>query len=207
MSDAGPRAILRDVFIFDLKDPSTLLGGLVLTPGITNANFHSMIDIALVISGPYFLQNDDGETLPRDSEPLISGNHYVVADSTVDVNNEVFLTRTISNTTGTRAQGFTSQARQRDGRCVVTKTENPIAAAGFWTGFEAAHIFPLAYEQYWNDRDFSRWITIPESQGGTINSVQNGLLLRSYVHQLFDTCLFSINPDVKSPLTLFPISL
>ena len=64
MSGAGRRAILRNIFFFDFRDPFTLLGGLVLTPGITNANFYSMLDIALVISSTYFLQNDNGETLP-----------------------------------------------------------------------------------------------------------------------------------------------
>ena len=32
--------------------------------------------------------------------------------------------------------------------------------------------------------------------GGSINSVQNGLLLRSDIHQLFDMYRISINPDV-----------
>lgn len=36
---------------------------------------------------------------------------------------------------------------------------------------------------------------VPDT-GGTINSVQNGLLLRSDIHQLFDFYDFSINPDV-----------
>jgi hypothetical protein len=35
-------------------------------------------------------------------------------------------------------------------------------------------------------------------QSGTINSVQNGLLLDSAIHQLFDCYIFSINPDVGS---------
>lgn len=157
-----------------------------------------MIEIILIISSPYFIQNDDGDMLTRDSELLLPGNYYVISDGPIDINNEIILTRTISVTTGTRTRGFTNQVRQRDGRCVVTKEENPLAAAEFWTGFEAAHMFPLAYEQYWIDQNFSRWITIPESRGGPINSVQNGLLLRSDIHQLFNTYLFSINPDVSS---------
>jgi hypothetical protein len=66
-----------------------------------------------------------------------------------------------------------------------------------WQGFEAAHIFPLAYEGHWNDNGYSRWITIPPENGGTINSVQNGLLLRSDIHQLFDSYIVSVNPDVR----------
>lgn len=63
-------------------------------------------------------------------------------------------------------------------------------------GFEAAHIFPLAYLGHWNDNDFSRWIDDPSPIGGPMNSIQNGLLLRTDIHQLFDNYFFSINPDV-----------
>jgi hypothetical protein len=69
-----------------------------------------------------------------------------------------------------------------------------------YTGLEAAHIFPLAYEQYWETFDYGRWISTPngeEIKGGKINSVQNGLLLNSSIHQLFDTYKVSINPDVS----------
>ena len=80
MSGAGVRTLARNVFLYDLRDLSILLGGLVLNPGVTNANFYSMIDIVLVISSTYFLQNDNGETLPRDSQPLLPGNYFIVAD-------------------------------------------------------------------------------------------------------------------------------
>jgi hypothetical protein len=61
-------------------------------------------------------------------------------------------------------------------------------------GFEAAHIFPLAYEGH--------RIQPENTRGGTINSVQNGLLLRSDIHQLFDSYDLSINPDVCLPRIL-----
>lgn len=69
----------------------------------------------------------------------------------------------------------------------------------FYTGFEAAHIFPLAYEGHWISGGYSRWITILPENGGAINSVQNGLLLRSDIHQQFDSYNLSINPDVCIP--------
>jgi len=59
-----------------------------------------------------------------------------------------------------------------------------------------AHIFPLAYEDHWRNDGYDRWITVPLASGGSINSVQNGLLLDSAIHQLFDSYSFSINPDV-----------
>jgi len=67
---------------------------------------------------------------------------------------------------------------------------------GLWTGFKAAHIFPLAHESYWIDKGFSQWITKSPANEGSINSVQNGLLLRSDIHQLFDIYGVTSNPDV-----------
>ena len=65
----------------------------------------------------------------------------------------------------------------------------------------AAHIFPLAYEDIWISGNYQRWITETSSSSSAskINSVQNGLLLESGVHSLFDSYGFSINPDVRFP--------
>jgi hypothetical protein len=106
----------------------------------------------------------------------------------------------ISQQTGTRVQSFRDAVRSRDRRCVITGREALSASRGNWTGFEAAHIFPLALEGLWTDYDYGRWISTPpdgeEIRGGKINSVQNGLLLDSAIHQLFDMYFISINPDV-----------
>jgi hypothetical protein len=92
--------------------------------------------------------------------------------------------------------GFREAVRLRDRRCIITGKVALGAQYDFWEGFEAAHIFPLAYEQHWRNNNFSRWITIRPAIGGDINSVQNGILLRGDIHHLFDSYSFSINPDV-----------
>jgi hypothetical protein len=97
--------------------------------------------------------------------------------------------------TGSRVQSFCDAVRSRDRQCVISKKVVP-SGAFQWFGFEAAHIFPLAYEGHWNQYNFGRWISLQPERGGLINSVQNGLLLRSDIHQLFDAYAFSINPDV-----------
>ncbi|PGH03141.1 hypothetical protein AJ80_08736 [Polytolypa hystricis UAMH7299] len=56
----------------------------------------------------------------------------------------------------------------------------------------AAHVFPLAYSALWPTLGFNSAITIPGPQGDNINSVQNGILLQSHIHQLFDIYHFSI---------------
>lgn len=102
------------------------------------------------------------------------------------------MTRTISLGSGTPHESFRNAVRARDDRCIVTGQE----VLDDWIGFEAAHVFPLAHESYWNDQGYSRWISVPPSTGGSINSVQNGLLLRADIHGRFDNYAFSINPDV-----------
>jgi hypothetical protein len=109
------------------------------------------------------------------------------------------LTRTISLQTGTRVQSFCDTVRSRDRRCVISGKEAKGADYNFWFGFEAAHIFPLACEGHWLNYNYDRWISLSPIKGGKINSVQNGLLLKSDIHQLFDGYAFSINPDVCLP--------
>jgi hypothetical protein len=82
------------------------------------------------------------------------------------------------------------------------------APYNIWRGFEAAHIFPLAYEEHWRNNNFARWISIPPIAGGSINSIQNGILLNCTIHQLFNSFAFSINPDVCIIIHLiFPIKI
>ena len=77
---ANTRTAGRDVFFYDLRNPSVCLGGLILADGVTNANFHSMVEIALDISEPYSLRNEDGDRVHRDARPLLRGKYYVVTN-------------------------------------------------------------------------------------------------------------------------------
>jgi len=69
-----------------------------------------------------------------------------------------------------------------------------------WNGFEAVHIFPLAYEGYWNDCGFSDLITVPPATKSdrTINSPQNGILLEASAHAFYAAYDVSINPEVRN---------
>lgn len=112
------------------------------------------------------------------------------------VNDEIFLQRTTSHHVTGRDERF---RRDRDGKCVITGVVNRSAYRGDWSAFEAAHVFPAAYETWWLDNEYSRWITdIKEMGGGSgIYSHQNGMLLKADVHKLFDNYLVAINPDVS----------
>lgn len=81
-----------------------------------------------------------------------------------------------------------------------TGTVNPLAHLGIWVGWQAAHIFPLERDSHWIKNGFVRWITPADSgnDSSRINSIQNGLLLSSTLHELFNDYAISVNPDVHS---------
>ncbi|KAI5843787.1 HNH endonuclease-domain-containing protein [Morchella snyderi] len=201
---AANRALGRDVHIYAASDPTgPVLGGLILTNGVTNANFYSMVDIILILSSIYHLQDADGSQLGRDNDLLLPGNYYVVTDGSISTNDEDCLTRTISLGTGPRTADFRKAVRERDGRCVITGKRAVNAHRGMWSGFQAAHIFPLAYLYDWNANNFGSLISIESTDGEPINSVQNGMLLRADIHILFDSYELSIDPDDNHKIVCF----
>jgi HNH endonuclease len=102
-----------------------------------------------------------------------------------------------------RVQSFRTAVRARDSRCYISGVPANLGPMGAWWGFDVAHVFPLAYEGHWRQNNYGRWITIPPREGGDINSVQNGILLRSDLHQLFDNFALTINPDVCVPFSFY----
>ncbi|KAH8652735.1 HNH endonuclease-domain-containing protein [Tricladium varicosporioides] len=203
------RSAGRDVHIFDASNRNTSIGGLILTAGVTNANLYSMIEVIVFFDGEYVLRNESDITIEKDDSPLLPGSYYINSPDPIYINNETPLTRLISQQTGTRVQAFRDAVRTRDRRCVITGREAVSGYRNNWTGFEAAHIFPLAFEGLWKDLNYGRWILTPpdgeEIRGGKINSVQNGLLLDSAIHQLFDMYWFSINPDDNYKIVCFDL--
>jgi hypothetical protein len=78
---AANRSAGRDVHIYDARDPDTVLGGLILTNGVTNANFHSMVEIFCIFDSAYFLRDEGGVKIQRDDHPLRPGKYYVFTNS------------------------------------------------------------------------------------------------------------------------------
>jgi hypothetical protein len=71
----------RNVHIYDAKDPTTVLGGLILQAGVTNSNFYSMIEIFVLFEAEYFLQDESNTTINRNQDPLVPGKYYIVSPS------------------------------------------------------------------------------------------------------------------------------
>ncbi|CAK7210933.1 hypothetical protein SBRCBS47491_000946 [Sporothrix bragantina] len=179
------------------------IGGLQHIGTTNSTDLLLMIHILLPNASPDMtVQGPSGLTLSDDSSPLEPGD-YVVSGSHFEVTQEPVLTRALSLTSGMRVRSFRAAVRERDGRCVVTKFVNTAAKMDEWTRFQAAHIFPLAYEQQWVDGNYGSYITLVPATGGSINSVQNGLLLRTDLHDGFDQYLFTINPRANHKVVVF----
>ena len=190
------RSIGRDVHIYSAKDTSTVLGGLMINNGMTNANFYSMVEIVFIFDNDYKLRYEGGTIVKRDDHPLQAGKYFIGTAGSLRVNNEPWLVRTRSEGLFALGKSFRDALRERDRRCVIT--EQPALKAKYknWTRFIATPIFPLTHEQHWATHGYDKWITIPGSSG-PITSVQNGMLLRVDISILFESYELSINPDVS----------
>jgi hypothetical protein len=79
----------RNVHIYDAENPTVLLGGLILSNGVTNANLYSMLDMFITYEEPFFLEDEepflllDGNStrIEKNNHPLQPGNYYVFSIS------------------------------------------------------------------------------------------------------------------------------
>ncbi|OBT38693.1 hypothetical protein VE00_10845 [Pseudogymnoascus sp. WSF 3629] len=197
------RSAGRTLHLFNASDRETVVGGMILTHGVTNAMLYAMVEIIVVVTCDFTLRNENDAIIPKDETQVEPGSYFIEAAEPFELNNETPLLRTISHATGSRTRAFCDEVRQRDRRCVITKQEALGAYRDNWHGFEASHIFPIAYEGYWESNNFSRWVSSIPERGGSINSVQNGILLRSDIHQLFDCYDLAINPDDHYKVVFF----
>ncbi len=75
---AADRSSGRNVHIYDAKDRVTLLGGLILTNGITKSNFYSMVRIFLLFQSSFSIEYEDSAILERNKDPLPQGKYYII---------------------------------------------------------------------------------------------------------------------------------
>jgi len=65
---AADRSAGRDVHIYDAIDRTIVLGGLILTNGVINANFYSMVEFFVIFNSDCVLQHEDGTNIERDEQ-------------------------------------------------------------------------------------------------------------------------------------------
>ena len=75
---AADRSIGRNVHLYDAKDRGLVLGGLILTNGVTKSNFYSMVEILLLFQSSLSIEQETSTTLERNEEPLPPGNYHIV---------------------------------------------------------------------------------------------------------------------------------
>jgi len=162
------------------------------------------VEIIILFESQFFLRDEGGTIIIKDNHPLQPGKYYILATGSYLLTDESWMVRTASLASGTRIQAFSDAVRSRDRQCLVSGEVVPMFNdKPYYSGFEAAHIFPLAYEGHWKQYGYGNCITIPPEKGGTINSVQNGILLENAVHKKFDNYDFSINPDDNYKIVFF----
>ena len=67
-------------FTYGANGPDTVLEGLILTNGVTNANFYSMVEVILFFNSNYVLRDQDDMILQRNDQPLHRGSYFIVTD-------------------------------------------------------------------------------------------------------------------------------
>jgi hypothetical protein len=72
------RSFGRNVHIYDANSPNTVLGGLVLTNGVTNGNFYLMVKILIIFTSAFLLRDEAGTEIKKDDRPLQLGKYYIV---------------------------------------------------------------------------------------------------------------------------------
>lgn len=109
----------------------------------------------------------------------------------------------ISHSITGRDDDFRAGLRARDGGCVVSDTYNTDAENGVWAGFQACHIWPLENGGEWLAQGAYRWITDSDGidHAAKMNSLQNGMVMRADLHNLFDQYFLAINPEVSNLAT------
>ena len=190
------RALGRNVHIYSARDTNTVLGGLVATDGMTNANFYSMVEIVFIFDNDYTLsRKKSGTTVQRDNDLLQAGKYIINTAGSLKVNNEPWLVRTIR---GLRCspKEFCKAVRERDYGYVITGQPALNVEYGYWDGYTATPIFPLTHEQHWVTHGYDKWITVPGARG-SISSVQNRMLLRDNIATHFEGYMLSINSNVS----------
>ena len=73
------RSAWWNVHIYNADDTDTVLGGLFVDKGTTNANFYSMVEILVIFSGTFFLRDEGDTQIEKDNHLLQPGKYYIVA--------------------------------------------------------------------------------------------------------------------------------
>ncbi|KAG0132672.1 hypothetical protein HOY82DRAFT_591051 [Tuber indicum] len=193
------RSLLRNVFFHDATNPDVTLGGPFQNGSIAEVNFLEFLDIVLANSVAIRVKKRTSTWIvSRINVPLETGVYDIYSDVPIELSREVSVEHaTTHNITGRDAR-FGREVRNRDRKCVVSGIMNP-----------EANIQVDSNESLWDQLEMGRYVTdIGDTPGrAKINSSQNGLLLLSNIHTLFDEYSISVNPDDNYKIVVFGIDI
>ncbi|PLN74548.1 hypothetical protein BDW42DRAFT_182003 [Aspergillus taichungensis] len=204
------RSLWRNILFYDASNDEQL-GGLYQAGSLTEENLHWMLgSVLLIVDQPWTLRHKaSGRTVLPSNNKAALGEYEIRSNGTIRVTNEQWAPRLISYSNSGQETAFTRDIRARDGRCVISGVVNNTASYKDWTGYQAAHVFPLQYETMWARNGYGCWIReVPDDNTrASLNSVQNGLLMLSHIHKRFDQYTISINPDASSPVFMLALEI
>ncbi|KAK9234713.1 hypothetical protein V1525DRAFT_35521 [Lipomyces kononenkoae] len=199
---AANRSLGRDIVIYLATDPRVSIGGGYTNPTFTKTTFLDSLDVLITHDLPLrvYKINDGRVHIQRTQDPLLPGEYEVESDGHMYVTDVPYYKRTSSAMSSLSASGrirsFPGAVRDRDRRCVITGvplTQRELLLQR-WTGYDAAHVFPVALESIFHNYNFGELVVLDE-RDGSVNSPQNGLLLQTNIHRRFDQYEISINPN------------
>lgn len=125
----------------------------------------------------------------------------------IQVSNEPWVQRLSSHNTAAMGTRFEHEIRARDRKCVVSGRSNSEIhiQLEMWVGYDATYIIPPEHEGLWIQSDNGQWIKNMDNVTGSlkINSAQNGFLLNSCAHEMFNQYLIAVNPDDGYKIVVF----
>ncbi|KAM5474565.1 hypothetical protein MauCBS54593_002141 [Microsporum audouinii] len=198
---------LRNVWVEFSSAPGITQGGMFAADTMTNRQFLNCLHVAFTANGGFLTYKAGSATPIEVNDQILEHGVYrlspVVQGEAVTQSNKRYYIRTLSLSDTSRDNAFMRDVRRRDGRCVITHRIN-VEAPINWTTYEAAHIFPLSLSSLFTQIGLRN--TIEDDRG--VNSPKNGILLKSDIHQLWDTYSIAVNPSDNYRVQSFrPISV
>lgn len=83
------RAEGRNIWVYDAKDRTVVLGGLLLTNGVTNANFYFMVEIIILFTTDFELRDEGDLKIEKNDDPLRPGSYYLNASGKLLVDESI----------------------------------------------------------------------------------------------------------------------
>lgn len=116
-----------------------------------------MLHVAFPAPGGFQAQLHGSNTPLSPTNRVLQHGRYIFTPSLpgeeMHTSDETFFPRTLSWSSTGRVAAFRDKIRSRGRHCVIAGQPSFSAANNRWTGFEVAHIFPLAFNDTFTSQD------------------------------------------------------